>query len=136
MTRDKESLLRSLMAEAAGTDYGSFGSLAEARADPDGVVILEGDMGGQIYLVVRAIQVACSEDALEQLLRDLDAREWPRNDADMARVCFERKPIGGPVAGGMGGGVVTEGVWVHPRLRALEQDIAEVLSGKRVRLPG
>lgn len=126
--------MRSMMAEAAGTDYQPFGSLAEARADPDGVVVLEGDMGGQIYLVVRAAEVACSEDALEQLLRDLDAREWPNNDSDMSRVCFERRLTGAPVAGGMGGGIVTEGAWVHPRLRVLEREISEVLGGKRMRL--
>ena len=135
MTTDKgDSPMRSLIAEAEGTDYRSFDSLSAARLDPNGVVILEGDDGGQIYVVVRAIDVACSEDTLHQLLCDIDVREWPGNDLNSARVCFEQRPIGSGVAGGMGGGVVSDGVWVHPRLRALEETICEVLRGKRARL--
>lgn len=52
-------------------------SLADARDVPDGVVILEGDYGGQIYVVAPAARVACSEGALQLLLRDLDDIAWP-----------------------------------------------------------
>jgi hypothetical protein len=134
MSTQGDSPLRSLIAAAQGTDYRSFDSLSAARLDPDGVVILEGDDGGQIYVVARAIDVACSENTLAELLCDIDVREWPGNDSGSARVCFEQQPIGSGVAGGMGGGVVSDGVWVHPRLRALEEAICEVLRGKRAHL--
>ncbi len=49
-----DSPLRSLMAEATGSTYRSFATLADAKADPDGAVILEGDDGGQIYIVAPA----------------------------------------------------------------------------------
>lgn len=74
------------MAEAAGAPYRSLDSLAEAQSESNGVVILEGDCGGQINVVAPAPEVNCSEDELEELLRDLDVIAWPGNDADMARL--------------------------------------------------
>jgi hypothetical protein len=113
--------------------YRPLASLVEARAVSDGVVILEGDWGGQIYLVAQAARVVADEAALERLLRDLDAIAWPANDAGGARVRYERLPAGATVPGGMGGGVVAEagGLWVHPELAARAAAIDEVLSGRR-----
>jgi len=127
-----ESGLRRMLADADGTEYQAFQSLAEAKDDPDGVVILEGDDGGQIYLVAPAALVACSEDVLRQLLLDIDARVWA--DATMARVYFEKRQRGTEVAGGMGGAVVGAEPWIHPELRDLEWLIREILSGDRSRL--
>jgi hypothetical protein len=61
-------------------------------------VILEGDDGGQIYVVVPARQVGCSEEALTWLLHDLDQISWPGNDEGSARVVFERVAVGTGVA--------------------------------------
>jgi hypothetical protein len=118
--------------------YRPLGSLAEARASSDGVVILEGDWGGQIYVVAPAARVAADEAALGRLLRDLDALAWPANDADGARVRYERLPAGAAVPGGMGGGVVAEGggVWVHAELAARAAAIGEVLAGRRAAICG
>ena len=116
------SALRKLMALAEGRSYVAFASLAEAKADPDGVVILEGDDGGQIYVVARAEDVSCSPAALDQLLRDLDLINWEGNEEDSARAVFERKAVGTGIAGGMGGAIVTRDVWVHPTLILLELD--------------
>jgi hypothetical protein len=133
-TDQRNSPLRDLMADADGVEYRGFGSLLEAKQAPDGIVVLEGDDGGQIYVVARAAMVRCSEETLLQLLRDIDAREWPGNPSDMAHLCYEAKPLGAPIAGGMGGGQVAESPWVHPRLKPLEAGITAVLSGKRERL--
>ena len=73
------------MALAEGRSYVAFASLAEAKADPDGVVILEGDDGGQIYVVARAEDVSCSPAALDQLLRDLDLINWEGNEGLRSR---------------------------------------------------
>ncbi len=124
------------MAEATGSTYRSFATLADAKADPDGAVILEGDDGGQIYIVAPADVVDCSEAVLDLLLRDLDAICWPGNYDDMARVVFERRPIGTDVSGGMGGGAVTHDVWVHPALvhLGIAPEIRQVLAGALDRL--
>jgi hypothetical protein len=124
------------MAHATGSDYVSFGSLAEAQADPDGCVILEGDDGGQLYLVVHAKEVQCDEVTLSTLLRDLDAISWPANDDDMARVVYERRPVGTTVAGGMGGGVLAASAWIHPSLGSLglADEVRAVLLGRQERL--
>ena len=129
-----ESPVRRMMADAEGTEYRSFDSLADAQRDPNGVVVLEGDDGGQIYVVALARDVACSEATLHQLLLDIDAREWPNNDPDMAHLCFEDREIGEGISGGMGGGIVTEKPWVHARLQALQESIHAVLNGKRARI--
>jgi hypothetical protein len=121
--------VRRLISDATGEPYVALSTLAEAKAAPDGVVILEGDYGGQIYVVARAIHVQCSDRSLQQLLSDLDKREWC--DPEGAYIYFERRAVGEGVAGGMGGGEVTERVWVHPRLSALASMIEDVLLGRR-----
>ena len=106
-----------------------LGSLAEARAAPDGVVILEGDWGGQIYVVAPAARVACEEAALDRLLRDLDAIAWPENDPGGASIRYERLRAGEAVPGGMGGGEVREDVWIHPELTPHAARIRAALAG-------
>lgn len=129
-----ESGVRRMVADAQGQPYSALRSLGEAQAAPDGVVVLEGDYGGQIYLTCPARLVKCDLDTLEQLLADLDGMAW--RDSDGARVFFEHQPIGAGVTGGMGGGRVTDGVWLHPNLLALriEHGVREVIEGKRPRL--
>jgi len=134
MDDEHESPLRRMIADARGTPYHGLTSLQEAQAHPDGVVILEGDDGGQISLTCPSSQVRCSEATLQQLLKDIDAREW--NDLSGARLFYERMPVSATVAGGMGGGKVTDGVWVHDRLaedQALTARITEVIKGSRDR---
>lgn len=88
-----ESGLRRLISEAAGAGYQALKSLTEAQAAPDGVVILEGDDGGQVYLTVPARLVRCSEQTLATLLADLDARAW--RDLESAHVfCPEPEAAG------------------------------------------
>lgn len=132
----QKSPLRDLMAEAADITYVAFETLDSAKTDPDGVVVLEGDDGGQLYVVVPARRVFCSEEALGQLLRDLDAINWPGNDDDMARVVYERRLIGAPVAGGMGGAVVGSNAWIHPEVErlGLGDEIRAIIGAKSERL--
>jgi hypothetical protein len=49
-----ERPLGRLQAESLGPAYVPLKSLEEAKAAPDGVAILQGDDGGQIYLVCPA----------------------------------------------------------------------------------
>jgi hypothetical protein len=131
-----ESGLRRLIADAHGASYHALASLTEAKLHADGVVVLEGDDGGQVYAVFPARAVQCDTETLDHLLRDLDAIAWPGNDRDSARVFYERHPPGARIAGGMGGGVVDARGWVHQEFRDLQLDdqIREVIAGQRDRV--
>lgn len=115
------------MAEAAGEKHVSYANLVEAKLDRNSVAVLEGDWGGQIYLVVRASHVQCDEVQLQTLLAELDDLEWAEPDG--AGLYFESREIGQPVPGGMGGGAVAAEFWLHPRLVAHEAGVRDVLSG-------
>jgi hypothetical protein len=131
-----ESAVRRLAADATGSDYRALRSLAEARAVDDGVVVLEGDLGGQIYAVLPASVVSCSEAQLVDLAHDLDACARPFAGGEAADIYFERHRIGEPIAGGSGGGVVLPGGWVHDEFvqAGIEREIFDVVRGTRARL--
>jgi hypothetical protein len=133
---EHESGVRRMVSDAQDVPYQPLRSLDEARSLSDGAVILEGDDGGQIYVVCPVSLVRCSAETLNDLLRDLDAIAWPHNDADAARVFYERLSIGAPVFGGMGGAVVTNDVWIHGDFIKLKLDgaIREVIGGHRARI--
>ena len=65
---------------------------------------------------------------------DIDACAW--DDLSGARVFYERMPPGTTVSGGMGGGKITDGLWVHGQLAdmGLTARIAAVFDGSRPRL--
>jgi hypothetical protein len=119
------------MSSSDAPPYQPLRSLAEARETADGVVILEGDYGGQIYVVAPASSVECSEGTLLRLLRDLDEIAWPGSERDASQMRFERLSGGSKVPGGMGGGRVEDDVWIHPELARRTAEIREVLAGRR-----
>lgn len=133
---DSESPLRRMMDDTGKATYRPLASLSAARADAHGIAVLEGDDGGQVYIVCSAQQIQCSDTVLQQLLIDLDEIEWPGNDPNMRRIYFESRPVGEGVPGGMGGGQVVDGFWIHPSLakHGLSDAIKEVLSGKKQRI--
>lgn len=117
-----------------GDAYTAFNSLEEARGNADTVVIFEGDYGGTIYMTVPIDRVKCAAATLAQALQDIDAMCW--GDPDGAGMFFEERPVGSGVPGGMGGGTVTGGLWLHPNLEPLgiRDEIEEVLAGSRRRI--
>lgn len=133
---DHESGVRRLYSDAHGLPYVPLRSLAEAKQHEDGIVVMEGDWGGQIYLVCPARFVACDEPTLNQLLQDLDTIAWECNEGEGARVYFERASTGSGIAGGMGGGAVTDELWVHKEFHdlGLVDEIRGVLQGFRQRI--
>src|SRR5206468_1397497 len=87
---EHESGIRRMVSDARNIPYQALHSLDEAKSFSDGTVILEGDDGGQIYIVCPASLVQCSTEHLNVLLRDLDGIAWPNNDPNSARVFYER----------------------------------------------
>ena len=124
-----ESPLRRMIADSAATGYEAFATLDAARRAPNAFVILDGDDGGQIYVVAPVERVACPESTLHSLLHDIDACEW--NAPDMARLVFERRRPGGAIPGGMGGAVASPNVWTHPKLSVKRAAILAILAGQR-----
>lgn len=107
------SAARFVASKVSGKTYQALKSLEEAKNYSDGVVVLEGDWGGFIYLVCPAALVKCSIATLTTLLEDLDKLTWGHPDRGR-HIYYEQQPLGTFIAGGSGGGRVTEGVWVHP----------------------
>ena len=133
-TSASHSPLRSLMTEVSGGGYTALETFAVAREQPGSIVIFEGDDGGTIYLTIPVPEVACGEPALRQLLLDIDTMCW--SDHSMARTVYEIVAVGETVAGGMGGGQVVGGLWLHPQVEALgmREEIQQVLKGQLERI--
>jgi len=126
-----ESRVRRMMADGYGTPFYPIRTLEEARQHDDGVAILQGDWGGQIYAVIPARLIRCSGDTLQKLLMDLDTAAWSCNEHEGAAIYYERKPAGTGVTGGMGGGASTGELWVHPEFSRIAAQIGRVIAGEQ-----
>jgi len=136
--RPHESGLRGMMADAGVIEYSPLQSFEEASRVDDAVMVIEGDYGGQIHATAPIRLVACAQTRLDLLARELEAVAWPSlPDADSVNVLYERLPVGALVAGGMGGGVITDGIWVHEEFRqlGLAKAIADVVQARETKLP-
>lgn len=128
---EHESPVRRMMADAHGTPFHPLRTLDEARQHDDGVAILQGDWGGQIYAVIPARMIRCTPDTMQKLLFDLDTEAWSCNENEGATIYYERKPAGTGVAGGMGGGASTGELWVHPEFGEIAEQIRLVIIGEQ-----
>ncbi len=131
---EHESPLRRMMANAQGTPFHPLRTLEEARQHEDGVAILQGDWGGQIYAVIPVRMILCSLESLQRLLLDLDTIAWSCNENEGASIFYERKPAGTGVAGGMGGGASTGTLWIHPEFDDIAEQIQHIIAGEQLSL--
>jgi hypothetical protein len=131
-----ESATRKMMAQALAEEYLAYPSLSAAREDEDAVLVLEAARGEQIYLTCNVRLVACTVETLSQLLVDLDRVAWSGGDPNEARVLYERHPPGTVLAGGTGGGRVTDGLWIHQQFErfGLIEQIRMVIAGTSAQL--
>ena len=107
-------------------------TLDEARSIDGSYVVADGDWGGQVYFTIPAAQVACNEERLRRLVREIDLVCWGGQEEGSLGVNFRSGIPGEGVAGGMGGGALEGGLWVHDEIRQLgwESAIARVLGGE------
>lgn len=107
-------------------------TLVEARSIENSYVVADGDWGGQVYFTIPAAEVACSEERVRQLVREVDQVCWGGQEEGSLGVNFRSGTPGEGVVGGMGGGVLRGGLWVHDEISQLgwKPAIGRVLAGK------
>ncbi|WKN30987.1 hypothetical protein PZB74_18710 [Porifericola rhodea] len=131
---DHVSPLRYILHEAGQDRLISIRNLKEASETKNAVMIMEGDWGGQIYLTSPIKHVKCDERCLIQLLQDLDELAWGDQGKESRKVVFEVRNIGDQISGGMGGGSITDEIWIHEEFKEERDLIKEVIKGRRERM--
>lgn len=126
------SPVRYMMNEAYSLNIKFLKNYEEAKITKDAVLIMEGDDGGQIYVVSPMTLVKCDKSILDQLLNDLDEIAWGGSDNGGKGIYYEKRKVGERISGGMGGGEVSNGVWVHSMFKekGYELQIKDVIEGK------
>lgn len=124
---EHESPMRKMVHDSHGETYTALKSLDDAKKTPNSYLVMEGDDGGQIYLVTPITLVKCNDKTLENLLKSLDALSW--NDISMANIYYEVHGSNSIVSGGMGGGKAEKELWVHKDFEKIKDKIAQVLDG-------
>lgn len=124
--KEKDSIVRSMFNFAHGIPYVSIKSIKKARKK-NAYVIMEGDWGGQIYLTCPLKYIKCNEKKLKEILQYLDNICWCCSEGVnfYYEIIKDRKGI----AGGMGGGAIIDGLWLHPNIeeKNLRKEIEEML---------
>jgi hypothetical protein len=128
------SPIRFAMSEVCNIEYKPIEDFEEALNTEDAVLVMEGDFGGQIYLTCPMKLVRCSEEALENLLTDLDDIAWHCNKGLGTGIYYEVRKPGDWISGGMGGGYVSDGLWVYPEFDDRENEIKDVIEGRSERI--
>ncbi len=131
-------------AEGAASKYRPLASLQEAQGVEHGVMTMVADYGGQVLLSVPAKQVRAHATTLQRLLSDLESITFgsgfnaaDSGEIDSANMYFQIAPPGTGLWGGCGGGLVTDGLWLHDELDHeldLRGQIAGILGGLQHRL--
>lgn len=105
-----------MLTKANGLEYKPLNTLEEARNTTNAVVVLDGDYGGQVYATcpIKHLKPEITHAQLEAVCKQVSALEWEQEDD--WQVSYQIKEVGQGVWGGMGGGRVIDGLWMHPKL--------------------
>lgn len=122
-----ESPLRRMVSSSHNEPYVALTSFADAKSKSDAYLVMEGDDGGQIYLVAPMTMVLCDERVLKDVLRYFDDMAW--KDISMAAIRYEIYKEGDTVSGGMGGGRAENGLWIHSKFFNVKEKIERILAG-------
>jgi hypothetical protein len=128
------SPIRFAMSQVCNIEYKPIEDSEEALNTQDAILIMEGDWGGQIYLTCPVRLVHCSEEALENLLTDLDDIAWDCNEGKGTGIYYEVRKPDEWLSAGMGGGFVSDTLWVYPEFDNLIEEIKDVIEGKSERI--
>ncbi|MEK3715806.1 hypothetical protein [Paenibacillus sp. FSL R7-0333] len=128
------SPVRHMINEAYKLEHKFIENYEQAKLTGDAVVVMQGDWGGQIYLVCPMNLVRCDKQTLHLLLDDLDQIAWQCNEGEGKGIYYERKNVGDGIAGGMGGGIVSDTLWVHDEFDSIYKDIYSVIDGTAKRI--
>lgn len=134
MKSNDGSILREWISNSQGKKFKSYKDLKSAKTDPDSYVVMQGDWGGQIYLTCPIKCVTCDEYMLKKVLRKLDGMCWGCNAGAGADLCYETHRSGDVVPGGMGGGLATDGLWIHPNILNegnIKAELESIILGKK-----
>lgn len=126
--KKKNSIMRSMFNISHGIPYISIRSIKKARKK-NAYIIMEGDDGGQIYLTCPLKYIKCNEKKLKEILQYLDNICWGCNEGEGANFYYEIINNRKGIAGGMGGGAIIDGLWLHPNIeeKNLRKEIEEML---------
>ena len=100
--------------------FKSYSDLETAKSDPNAYVVMEGDWGGQIYLTCPVKYIVCDEALLKKLLIKLDQICWKCNGGDGNGIRYETFNSGDIVPGGMDGGLIQDGLWIHSKIDEMD----------------
>jgi hypothetical protein len=131
---DNVSPLRYILTVAGKDNLINIDGFKTAIETKNATLIMEGDWGGQIYLTCPAEYVKCKEENLLNLLVDLDDLAWGDQGENSRKVLFEIRKPGEGISGGMGGGLVIDGLWVHEEFEDIKDEISEVIGGAKERI--
>ncbi len=97
--------------------HAAYAAMRSEHPNADPWLVLEGDWGGQIYVTV-PWRLVVADARVDLLLSELDRIAWSCNDGAGCfshlydpRLCGDL-PVDG-VSGGMGGGALEDGLWLH-----------------------
>ena len=138
---EHHSGVQHIMNKVHGKSYTPLTTLEEAQGHDDAVVILEGDWGGIIYATcpVKHLRDGITHEEIVILCKKLERDFWGYGTDKVPAqvppeggwgVYYQRLESGRGVWGGMGGGKVIDGLWVHDKLKLADevgQQIQQVL---------
>jgi len=136
---EHHSTVSHIMNAKQGTEYLPLKSLEEAKQHDDAIVVLEGDYGGIIYATcpVKHLKENITSQEISDLCKALERKYWGYGTSKVPDcipqeggwdVNYQRLAVGRGVWGGMGGGKVEDGLWIHSKLSdELVQRIRQIL---------
>ncbi|MFH1533850.1 MAG: hypothetical protein ABID64_02870 [Nitrospirota bacterium] len=126
--KEYEKKIKETVLEPKDSAFLSFGTLKAAKKNNNGYMYMKGDFGNQVYLSIPAKLIKCDEETLKKLLHKID--EICHNDFMASCILFKNRKEGQIISGGLGGGIVDNKLWVHKKLKHLEDKISLILSAK------
>ncbi len=122
--------LRTIFSETGKLNFRPLKSFELAQKVENSYLIVEGDYGGQIFFIAPVAVIKCSKKVLGELIIKLNEISWHTKAGAGVSVYLEVLRVGSRIPGGMGGGRVLKGIWIHSEFNRLKNKIIAVINGK------